>query len=788
MPIQSVYSIIAILGGGFGCFLLLNRRFHWSFRPTEIFHFSLIVGTFILIVPWILIGIQPDGVFSFVIIERLVVISLFFENYIYLCYGILMTLSLYVVYHLMRSFILNLENFNLISIKKTITWEILLFLLLIFEYFSLQFILPLRGLDALNYYLPEAEIFYFANKITDINYLSYTQIEKAPLNTLLFTFSYYVSNERAYQMFPLLFLIGSSFLGYDLSMEVWGEKIKGQLVMLVFLVLPVVYWTMSYWAFYQDLYICYFFGVSFYFIWKGINQQTEYTKLYTFIGSLSMVLSLLSQINAWALYLIIILVLPTQKRGKIIQIMLLIILSVFLMARAITHVFIGLGLIILCFAGLIAYHIIKRPYREHETSVSSLIVFFIGSMILGSVWIIDRITKSGDFLNNLYDSYFRVFDSLIWEFNGFQIFSLDLSLEKMHIVNFWSASLYIFLGIGVCLPWILLKVIGLIQTKETTTFSIWVIFYYMIWITYYLQEPIGFLSPIYVPLAILIVQGFYTLINHFKIPTDSKLPRISLLFFGCINFYYYIPFLVSYIFDSVLNVEISQDITEMTYNQLAFFYYSHTELAFVQVLIFAMIWVALIGFVFKFLVTPTRNFETFSKIRSGLTVIIFSIVLILPITLQSYVWLQSNGDIETFQSTLVDEYDHYYQAIVTKSLQDKDFQGAFLTVKTTGLQYFTLHPVLDFYYQSDLLGNQFYSSKNLSYLVYILKHPDEHLPSPFDFEVPFQRIVIPYHQNKNFEAFQEDIWSKSYFFRSLTNKTYFSLIYQNEKYQMYEII
>ena len=126
--------------------------------------------------------------------------------------------------------------------------------------------------------------------------------------------------------------------------------------------------------------------------------------------------------------------------------------------------------------------------------------------------------------------------------------------------------------------------------------------------------------------------------------------------------------------------------------------------------------------------------------------------------------------------------------MIEESLQHDLFYGAYLTVKTPGLQYFTQHPVLDFYYQSDILGEQFYDSNNISFLVNILKNPAEVIKPPFDNLIPFQLIVVPNHMNIYYESYRQTIWDNSLFFQSLTNTSYFDLIYQNSKFQVFEIV
>ena len=110
MSILALYPIIAILGGGFGCFLFFFNYFNYKLRFTEIFHFSIVVGLFILIIPWTFIGIQSDGELNIFNIEKFVSLSISFENYAFLCNGMLLVFVFYAIYQLMNFFVHNLEQ------------------------------------------------------------------------------------------------------------------------------------------------------------------------------------------------------------------------------------------------------------------------------------------------------------------------------------------------------------------------------------------------------------------------------------------------------------------------------------------------------------------------------------------------------------------------------------------------------------------------------------------------------------------------------------------------------
>ncbi|MHA2330361.1 MAG: hypothetical protein ACXACR_17715, partial [Candidatus Hodarchaeales archaeon] len=444
----------------------------------------------------------------------------------------------------------------------------------------------------------------------------------------------------------------------------------------------------------------------------------------------------LSKINAWTLFIVIILALPVKDRWKKLQLVILAGLTCFLIARSITNIFIGTGIVILLFACIIGLFILKKKVIVRKISITSFITFFIGSIALGGFWIIDRINKSSGFLDELINLYFRVFNSIILEYNGSTTYSLDINLEYMQGVNFWSASLFFLIGTAFCVPWIVPKVLGLIRGIEISPIIIWVLVFFMIWMAYYFQGSVRYLSPIYIPMAVLIVHGFHSMLQYFDVPLKSKLPRAVLLFFGCINFYYLISL------DFALLGENTQELVGMAYNRSAFSYYSQPEIGLIQILMFILIWLGLMVFVggnsakvqsWVQRIFPNRHISLshrfFRPVTSGLTVFFISLVILIPIATQGYVWIQSSGDLETFQGTMEYEYNEDYQSIAEIIIQQGSVTGAVLTVRMPGLQVFTQHPALDFYYQSSLLGKQFFESQNLSHLVNVLKDPIQHLMS-----------------------------------------------------------
>lgn len=794
----TLYPIIAILGGGLGIYFLVQRHYKLSLKPSEVFLFSIISGSFFITVPWVFIGIQPESLLKIKLIN-FTIFTIDFGTYIIAIYGIMLFLSLYAGYKLLEMFIESLENVELDNIRESITITSLLPIIIIGEYILIQLLLPLRGFDAMYYYFPEAEIFYLTDSIVDINYLSFQPVVKSPFNVLLFSFALYITHQASYQLYPILFIIGLIVITYNFALELWGNEYKARFAAMVLLVTPVIYWVVSYWVYYQDLYVSFFCATAFYYVWKGVYKSKENQNSYIVMGIMSMALALLSKIDAWPLFILIVIALPVSRNGKTIQTGIVAFISAFLIVRASTAIYIGVGFLIFIFTIYIVYLIWKREDNENTVSVNLLVSFIAGGLFFGGFWIIDRITKSIEFVQELDKLYFTLGNRIIWDFQNFTEFSFDFTLERMQAVNFFSACLFFLTGIAFCLPWVVPKVIALINGTKNATIQIWVMGYLIIWTAYYFKGSVRYLSPIYIPIVLLIVFGFFELIEKFNVDITSRLPSIAMIFLGCANFYYLINL------DLAIMGENTQELVGDAYNKAAFHYYSHPETGILQSILFLGLWIIILYAAggnnewidrqlhkMKDKIDLSKYKKNFITLGRYSVYILLILVVSIPIAVQGYVFATSSFNIEVFQETMEYEYNEDYKTIIDKILDEGSLTGGIITVRMPGVNFFAKKPVLDFYYQSTLLGRDFYESENLTYLIDILKAPVEYLlPEEYNITVPFniyfEFIVVPNTQNIYYEIYQDNIVDQSFFFRSLTNSTYFEQIFENPRYLLYKI-
>ncbi len=145
------------------------------------------------------------------------------------------------------------------------------------------------------------------------------------------------------------------------------------------------------------------------------------------------------------------------------------------------------------------------------------------------------------------------------------------------------------------------------------------------------------------------------------------------------------------------------------------------------------------------------------------------IVLLVPIVVQGYVWIQSSNNPETFHEIMEYEYNEDYQAIVDHINQMGSITGAIITIRMPGLSFFTQRPALDFCYQGNLLGEQIFASHNLTNLIEMLKHPSAYLLPPesnqsLSFKLSFEFILVPNIGNiRNTIMYIERIFGQKYY-------------------------
>ncbi|MHA2244545.1 MAG: hypothetical protein ACXADY_06215 [Candidatus Hodarchaeales archaeon] len=776
--------IITILAIGAGIWHLLSRFESTTFRKTEYFNIFLLIGSFSLILPLTWIGIQPNGILTLPIGQYSVELMDFVGwCMFYFLIGII--ISIIAGYYVLRKLLTNLEHFQF-DLDTFKDYRIILLSFLLLDYFILELILPLRGFDALYYYFPEAEVFYQAGRITEINYLSFLPVVKSPLNVLLYVYAYYITGDLAIQLIPFLFLLGLVLLIYDFAIEFFNNHSLALIAAIFTLVLPLTYWLMNYWAFYQDLYLCYFFSVTCYFSLKWYKSPSN-LKFGLFMG-IGLVTSLLTKITAWILPIILILWIPTRLRGKNIRVAIIFVLGIFLCIQVATRIFIGISLpIIISLAGA-SYLIFKEKLSEFPTrTIIQLIPISLGTVI-GSFWLFDRIALSSSIWEEIYNSYFRLTQEIIWTYPQQPLDPLLQTLEHVHRINFISAAGFLLLGTCFVLPWLILKIFALRNFQPITAPLIWILVFFGIWSTYYLNGSIRYLTPIITPMILCISWGFYQLTQKINNKKKKDFFGILFAFLGCFNFYYLIPL------KSLMITDETQEIIGLSYNQAALNYYSLSPFPFllVRITLTFVFSIVILAFIKKDMGIQLLN-SLGNKIKIvWLNRALICGIIIIPLAVQSYLLLYTQGNFDQFHAVYEYEYRSEYQELVTVLQQQNQPLAGIMTVRTPGIQFFTKQPVIDIYYQYNLFNNNpfFNQSIDLTELLEILRNPLNYtIQKDFNFNLTLsiRFIVVPSTQNLYYNVYNTQIKVNSLLFQSLEINQSFNFLYKNSDFLLYEV-
>ncbi|MFW9856980.1 MAG: hypothetical protein ACFFFG_18160, partial [Candidatus Thorarchaeota archaeon] len=743
-----VITILAVGGGVWQIFYKFNKK---KLRIAEHFNVFLLIGSFLLIVPLTWVGIQPNGVWTVTVgSQSLDLVNFSGWNLLYFFTGLI--ICLIGGYFALRRILGSFEEFH-IDFAELINYRTVLIGFLILDYLFLSIVLPLRGFDTLYYYLPETEVFHQTNRITEANYLSFLPVVKSPMNVLIFVYGYYITNDLAIYLIPFLFFLGLVFLVYDFSLELFDNRLLAQTSVIFLLTLPLLYWFMDFWAFYQDLFLCYFVSVTCYFSYKWFKSPSNQING-IFVG-MGLILSILTKITAWILPIILVCWLPSGSKGKVIRIGLILGLGLFTYLQVATRIYIGaiLPIALAIIAVIYLIGIEQNPGTSTRGFLRQIPVF--GGMLIGSFWILDRISLSDAVWEEISRTYFEVVHVIKWVYPSQPQDPLLHTLEVVHRINFFSAAGILFLGSAFVLPWIVLKFYSLRELKPITPLLIWILLFFIVWVTYYLTGSIRYLAPIIVPMVLWVAWGFHQLVKIVNHRISSDFLLILFASFGTFSFYYLIPL------DSLTISDQTQESIGLAYNQAALSYYSHPEVLLILGLLLIVVFM---GLTREYTVTRLkwpRYSVYFQRIRNGLLSAVLIVIILTPIAVQGYLLVYTNGNLREFHSIVEYEYRPEYQDLVKVIQQQNQPIAGIMTVRTPGFQFFVGQPTLDIYYQRSLFaGNPFFTLTNLTEIIDILQNPLDYIIETdfsFNISVSFNFIVVPSMANLYYEIYLSEI-------------------------------
>ena len=799
MDIVSFIPILLILGAGFLILIPLNRLFHLKLPVLDIFLHSFIIGVALIVFPLIWFGVAP--------------LPVFFEGWIFL----LATLSILALiigsfYYLKK--ILKYNFSENLALDRNMFFFVLI-LLLVSIYLIYALLLPLRGYDALWIYLPNALWFYLNASIPYLNGLNFVPTVKEPLNSLLYTFALYLTGNFSIELFPVIFFIFWAILTYKLCLKIFPDQHTLALLSLaMFLAFPANIWFMDQWAYYQDIYLGFFFTATVYFFLE--SQHSEQTNYYTVLTGLCLALSLVSKLSGWSLFFILPLLLQTGKRGKIILSWYTGLLFLFLGIEGSYRLYIGIIPVFILFFLLLMYHL-WDPQKKvfiHTHTRAFFTVLFIG-LVLGGYWLYSTLQKFSFLASTLTSAYWNLGSSLLWTFKAADPSSSTYIFESAQAANFFGIIVILLIGYLFAVLWAFPKVISLLKRWNHSFLVIWVLIFFSIWVVFESTASIRYLTPVFSPLIILVLKGWFitkdtiqsTVRKRSLLLAQTHSPYVSdsfqtrsytvshrfalfILSSGIVSLY--IPILSFSTSAPSLLGSIAQ-----AYVYSEYLYYNNWFLVLILVLGLPSLVILLILYHTAAIIQVEKfkhNIVNNKKISTTLSVFFVCILIIIPLVVPGTVLALNNFNVQQFQQTYDYEDRGAVQDIVAHIIADNNPSAAILTFNTPGLSLWTDQPTIDIFQQSGLLGPLF-TSQNITEGLDLLLHPFNYLITNYS-SINVQNvtqplityIVVPNYGNLYYQYYLNQFKSKSYVFPMLEHQKYFKLLYTNTEFRLYKRI
>ncbi|MFW9990524.1 MAG: hypothetical protein ACFFD4_00550 [Candidatus Odinarchaeota archaeon] len=780
MIIQSFFYALLLLLSGYGIVSLLGIKMRFDSR--EQFLYSILIGTVILVlVPFLWSLLRK--------ITRIIPLVFFIS-------AVLTGISLYT---LTRKMIHHFASESTkVAPENTNRWSERVLLVsvagLLAGILFLQVTLPLRGYDATWMYFTSAYVIYLQDSIPLVNYLTFQPLFKEPALLLLYADSIYLTSDYSLIALPFLFTCGNAVIVYRL-MEEFTEKQQLRLfAVLIYLIMPFTKWLVDNWAYYQDLYLEFFFGLTVFLFLKLMSEEQK-TKMfaYTVMTGLAFALSLLMKINGLSLVAVLLLLSPLPRKvEKHARSMLVVLFAIIFWLFAATKIFIGLGLPVAVYAVIILFSGVRYYSNalDRWKAASSLSVIVIG-LGLGLTWLVElRSRLPGVFDGFVVERYFSLGSAMKNAFPSLLGGGGEIHLEIMHGVNFWTSSFLFFLGTFFTTFWLMPKIYGLTEANKMSPVIIWLFSYLVIWTAYFANGSLRYLSPVQVPAAILVAFGIFKI---WEIHKKSDSPPIHYLltwcFLACLNYYY----LVS---PGIL-LEFQESVNRIgeAFNQAGIWYNGNP----LVLLLTGAVPAGLLLVYFKYSSNLDGRLFQRKRFKQAFILVLIAVIITVPIAVPAIVLITVNFDVTEYQQVYVHDSRLAVQEVVDAIVQDNQPKSGILAVNFPNLAFLTQQPVIDLYKQKEAF-QPIFDSQNATEALALIQDPLWYIEQEYQQEVAgfeeleqmdyFQvkYIVIPRSGHYWYHYYKQDLYKETYFFRMLNNDLYFKLLFNNSEFSVYQPI
>ncbi|MFQ5977133.1 MAG: hypothetical protein ACE5OZ_03250 [Candidatus Heimdallarchaeota archaeon] len=745
MVIDALLPIISIIGLGMGILYFLSIRFGFKLSKGDFYLIAVLVGEFVLIFSMGIIGIlTKDGLWW---ISRLyfVVASI---------------LSASAIYHFVAHNIQQFETFRSPFPKKWTGEHILIILVSIYlaQYFLLLLIYPLWGFDALETYLPNAFYYYQQDSIPKFNVLTVTPTIKAPAHTLLFTYVLYVSGNDVYYLIPYFTLFSLVVVTYKFGEVFLGSSRRGWLAALLLLALPLTRELMTLWAYYQDLYVAFYFAAAIYLFLLAFQRKNT---AYSFVSGLAVGLAILAKMSGWTLPFLLILVTPTSRKGQMLKIFLVILVSSWLAMKAAAEIFIGVSVAIALVSFLLMLLIFLIP--SENASTKRLTIPLITGVTTGVWWLYYTIISYPEYLDLLLKVYFQTQGSSQWEYPITALQRSALSVERFHSQSFIGTCLILLVSSWFATGWIIPKLLSQLKIQQNSAFTIWCLTFLMIWFGYYFTESIRYLSVILVPMVLLTVAGVQEIYERLL---KGKIPLLGLE-------------------STLLLLATFQIHPKLFWHSWRgftdeFVWTSHPlEVSLIFIAAFITILAILVILcnpdIFLNPPFPKNGLNKTLMKRVAVGFLIFTAIST-PAEKEINGLRNAGWSPQEYAERSIYEYRPDFQELITAIIDENLPDTSILGVNVPGLEFFVQQPVIDILWGGMSLISPAFQQENVTAGMNLLKDQNIRL------------IVSLNEKNPYFSQFQAEISPQIYIFDVANNNHYFNRILNNGEFALFRIL
>jgi hypothetical protein len=405
-------------------------------------------------------------------------------------------------------------------------------------------------------------------------------------------------------------------------------------------------------------------------------------------------------------------------------------------------------------------------------------------VILGGIWLFENLNRYSVVSDLILNSYFNV----------------TPLIKNTFIPNTLSSPAYILETTQYfALFWLIPKLRVIFKSNEIPEVLIWITCSFALWLTYYQIGSQRYLTPIILPLIIIVYKGIImiwqdlTLIirkltTNQSIKLGKKIPLNYLLLFlvfGLLTLYFPLPL------ETILGLNSSDSNIGHLYLESAYSYYKNWFLLIIIAILLPLFILLAIIFLKSRLQTKSYFNDNIKKIRKIGTISLVLLTFSIPTVVPTMVLVSTNLDINRFHQEYVYENRQAVEDVREFLLKENTEKQAVLVLNTPGIPVWTSIPTIDFISQNDLL-TPLYDNGNISYGLNLLLNPLLYTLETYDALSVDQSLIpgikyvlIPNKENFIFEHYLNYYKHDSYLFSIIYDSRYFNEVFRNTEFVIY---